>query len=421
MNASAAYGLFRVQRVRIMAVVLCLLLLTPLISGCWDVRYLDRIGVVFAIGVDDDPTGKHKLLLSVQVVLPQNVSGGSSRGSSAQGPAVITFRESADTMFEGLRHMGTMTSRRLYFSHTQLFVIGDAIARQGFWPLLDFVDRNPEVRTNIQMLVARGTRAEQLLKTTTLMEPIPVQQIHSMVETTQKSWPQSYKVTAQELIRDAVDDMKQSTMPSILLVGNKSSGNDSKNVEKIKPDVIPKLSTMAIFRSGELIGYLNQQQSLGLGWIMNKVNDTIVKVPCFDNDKSQGEVTIEIQSAVTKLSVRRSKKSAYPEIMISVKTKGIISEITCRDLNVIDETTFELFQAKGEKKITAEIEAAIKQIQGVFHTDTFGWSTVIYKGMPQTWKKLKPRWDDEFVHIPHQLKVDVKIGGTGLRGKSIVK
>lgn len=52
-----------------------------LLSGCWDLRYLDKLGVVLAMGVDDDPSGKQKLRLTVQVVLPQNVAAETKGGT----------------------------------------------------------------------------------------------------------------------------------------------------------------------------------------------------------------------------------------------------------------------------------------------------------------------------------------------------
>lgn len=51
------------------------------LSGCWDLRYLDKLGVVLALGVDVDPKEKQKLKLTVQVVLPQNVAAESKGGS----------------------------------------------------------------------------------------------------------------------------------------------------------------------------------------------------------------------------------------------------------------------------------------------------------------------------------------------------
>lgn len=76
-------------------------LMLPL-TGCWDIRYLDKLGVVIALGVDDDPSGKFLYEVTVQVVLPQNATTGDGGGD---GSPVMTLTEKGDTMFEAIRKL----------------------------------------------------------------------------------------------------------------------------------------------------------------------------------------------------------------------------------------------------------------------------------------------------------------------------
>ncbi|MBB3109594.1 spore germination protein KC [Paenibacillus phyllosphaerae] len=405
------------RKARAVLVLLVLTMLAPLLAGCWDIRFLDRMGIVFAVAVDDDLSGKHKYKVTVQVVLPQNVTGGIGGG---QGQPVTTFTETGDTLFEALRKMTAMTSRRLYFSHTQLLIIGEQAARKGIWPLLDLIDRNPEVRTGILLLIAKGGRAEKLLETTTMMEQIPVQQIRYAVNTNESAWSQVYEVTAQDVIRDAVHNWKQSAIPAITLSGEADAGNDRGNVDKIKPDVVPRLTTMGILRDGKLIGYMTPKESRGLSWMYGKFKNTIVKVGCPAAD-TPGNLIVEILSNRVRIHARKKAGKELPEIVIDLHAQGSISEINCPDVNVMNEQTFKDVSRLTEQAVRQEIEQTINKLQQKFKSDALGWSTVIYKDQAKTWKKLQDDWVSYFPQTPHRMEIEIDVTGAGLRAKSIVK
>lgn len=111
-SVNARKRIFSIRKIGRKLILVWTACMLALLNGCWDLRYLDKLGVVYAIGVDDDPTGKNKLQLTVQVVLPQNVAA-ETKGAIG-GTAVTTFTEKGDTLFEAIRKMSTKTSRRLF-------------------------------------------------------------------------------------------------------------------------------------------------------------------------------------------------------------------------------------------------------------------------------------------------------------------
>ncbi|MFD2879851.1 hypothetical protein ACFTAO_33940 [Paenibacillus rhizoplanae] len=107
---------------------LCLLLIT----GCWNRRELNDLALVVAMSIDKSDD---QYMVTLQVVDAGEVS--SKIGTSGRTP-VITYSEKGKHVFEAIRKMTTGTPRKLYFSHLQMLVISEDIAKEGISKSLEF-------------------------------------------------------------------------------------------------------------------------------------------------------------------------------------------------------------------------------------------------------------------------------------------
>lgn len=392
--------------------VICILLL---LSGCWDLRYLDKLGVVYAIGVDPDPSGKQELQLTVQVVLPQNVAS-ESKGSGG-GPSVTTFTETGDTVFEAIRKMSTKTSRRLFFSHTQMLIISEGMARRGVYPLVDLIERNPDIRTDMQVALTRGTSARNLLQTTTQMESIPVNQFHEMMEVNEQAYATNFATLVKDITRLAGKGREQAVLPSIRIEGDKSAGNKVDNVTSIPAEAVPSLASMGVLKDGKLVGFLTPRQSRGLAWLKDKVKSTVVKLAC---PESEGYLTVEVQNAKRFYKVKQSG-DGNPVIQAELLLTGGIQEIMCPGVNVMEEKVLEQIGKLTCDAVKAEAEDTIRVLQKDIRSDALGWGKEIYMRKPAIWKKLEADWDDEFTNVQSNVRCKTKILSSGIRSESIVE
>lgn len=386
-----------------------------LLSGCWDLRYLDKLGVVLAIGIDDDPSGNSKMQITVQVVLPQNVAAESKGGLG--GTAVTTVTDTGDTLFEAIRKMANKTSRRLFFSHTQMLIIGEGIAKQGIYPLLDLIERNPDIRTDILVSIARDVTAQQILQTTTQMESIPTNQIHDMLINYQNAYAMDYAVYVKDLVRIAGTGTQQIVLPSIKIVGDQKTGSTMENVNSIPPETYPVMSTMAVFRDGKLIGFLKPKESRGLSWLEEKVQSTVIKLAC---PNSVGYLMVEVRDTSNRYKVKKTK-DGKPVVQINLALEGSIQEITCPDLRVRDETLLILVGDLTSQVVKEELKATIHKLQKEYKTDALGWGKEIYMQQPALWKKIEADWKTIFPIVQYEVICTTKITGTGIRSKSIAK
>ncbi|MCR2807476.1 Ger(x)C family spore germination protein [Paenibacillus soyae] len=408
-------GKLRARLVRLMLLVLLMAACAPL-SACWDIQYLDQLGVVLAVGVDDDPKGKFRYQVTVQVVLPRNASPGDQSGN---GSPVMTISEKGDTLFEAIRKMSAKTSRRLFFSHMQLLAIHENTAKKDLYPLLDLIDRNADIRSDISVVIARGLRAEQLLEIRTQMEAVPANQMKEAIEVNEKAHGQVFSVLVRDIVRMADSHLKEAAVPAIGVEGMPEAGNKDNNVTQIKPDVIPELTTMAIFRDGELAGYLTPKESRGYVFLRNRIKSSVLKLSC---PRTDGHYIVEIFDSDTRTKVRQSPQSSdTPLVHVQVRMEASIHELTCQDFNVHDESSFREVELAVNQAVEAELDAAIGALQKKLRSDALGWGREVYQDQPAMWKRISGNWNDVFPNVPYELECISRIQSMGIRSNSIAK
>ncbi len=395
--------------------VLLLVCSSLLLTSCWDLRYLDKLGVVLALGIDVDPSGKHYLQLTAQTVLTQNAS--SDRHQSGSGPAVTVFTETGDTMFEAIRKMSSKTSRRLFFSHTKMLIISEAMAKKGIYPLLDLIERNPDIRGDISVAVAQGSTAKSMLELTTQQESVPAQQLYQTITVNEEAYGTNYLITVQDIIRLAGMDREQAVTPAIRLIGKSDKKNSADNTTTIPAMVYPSIATSAIFNKGKLAGFLSQKEARGLVWTKNKIVSTVVKQRCPGTTK---DFIVEIQQAKSK-SKSKLDQDGNPYISITINLIGSIREVMCGKLEVTDDQKLVELGQQTSEIVKEEVEAAIYALQHKFNSDAMGWGKLIYREHPKLWKKIEGDWKKNFKHIKYEVSCHTLIKGAGVRDEAITE
>lgn len=410
------------MRLRVLPILVRMLLFACLtaavapLAGCWDMRYLDKLAVVLAVGVDDDPTGKFLYQVTVQVVLPQNAVTGEKGGG---GSPVMTITDTGDTLFEVFRKMSTKTSRRLFFSHTQLLAIHEMTARRGIYPLMDLIERNADIRTDISVIIARGMTAEKLLQIRTQMESVPANQLKEMLQVNEEAQGQTYSVLVRDIARWADSEQKQASVPAIGAKGLPSKGNTKENVDRINPEVIPELTTMAVFKDGKLLDFLTPRQSRGMTWLENKIKSTVIKFSC---PRSKGHYMVEVFETETKTMAKLPTRGEdRPVIHIKTRVEAGIQEMACPDFFIEGEESIHEVEQALKKAVEEELKTTIAALQKKLKSDALGWGEAVYQDQPQLWKKISPDWSSLFPKTAYEIECISHIQSMGSRTNSIVK
>ncbi|MGG4212736.1 Ger(x)C family spore germination protein [Paenibacillus sp. FSL L8-0638] len=390
-------------------ILFLILALVLLLTGCWNRRELNELAIVVGMGIDKQGD---QFRVSLQVVDPGKASA--KKGAGGGAPATL-YTEEADTIFEAIRKITTISPRRMYFSHLRICVIGESMATEGMAKALDLLSRYHQFRTDFYIVVSKGTSAEDTLKIMTPLDPIPANDLFSSLETSQKNWSPSTTVTLDEMIAAITSEGKQPVLTGLRVIGNREMGETSGNVQEIAPSARLQYSGLAVFRKDRLIGWLNETESRGYNFILGNVQSSVGFVACPGGGKVVSEI-IRTQTAI-KGSVYRGE----PQINIKMQVEANVGEVECTGLDLTQVGTIYDLENKEEEKIEEIMNLAVRKAQKSYKADIFGFGEAIHRADPRTWKSIKKNWDYEyFTELPVHIKVDFKIRRLGTIGSSFL-
>jgi spore germination protein KC len=388
--------------------------MTVLLSGCWSKKELTDLAIVAALGVDKTEDGKYAITL--QIINPGNVAGGMrGGGGGTQSPPVTIYSATGNNLVEASRRASSKISRRLYYAHTNLVVVGENLAREeGVATLIDAVDRDHEFRITTTMVIANQSSAEDLVKTLTPVDKIPANKVLKTLEFSQKIWGETIKTSIQDVMKGLQSPDEATVVSGFRLVGNPKHASQLENIQESEPESTLEASGIGIIKEGKLVDWYYGKAARGTVWIRDEIQGTDINI-----DWEGKKEAIAYQTVRQKTTVSAKVKNGKPHISIHTRAEGSIGEMNV-PVDITDVKVISKMEEELEKEVKKEIKNAIEQAQ-TNKADIFGFGEAIRRSSPGEWKKLKPMWNE--VYFP-ELKVDIKVEAyvrrAGLRNKSFL-
>ncbi|MCM3630598.1 Ger(x)C family spore germination protein [Paenibacillus glycanilyticus] len=385
--------------------MLCLLLLT----GCWSRRELNELLIVLGMGIDWED-GHY--LVSYQVVNPSEISNQQKRGDR---PPSTLFQGRGRTLFEAARSVTTEAPRKVYLGHLQIYVIGEEAARRGINELIDVSARDNETRMDFNIIIAKGTKAENVLKLYTPVEKLPSYSMQQSLQTSEKNWAPTIAVTLDEALTNLSSQGSELALTGIRVIGSPEIGETKQNVEKFLPPSRFRYSGIAAFKGDKLIGWLNERESRGYTDITNNLDSTTIAIPCGE----QRYLGVEVTSSNSKIKTK--VVNGKPEVEVAIRTEANIVERSCTDVDLSKPETIKELEAKTKQSVQTNVEDAVSRAKEM-KSDIFGFGTQMEKDHPAFWNQVKDKWRDEyFPKIKVNYKIQIFIRDTGTTMNSTIK
>ncbi|MGG3157750.1 Ger(x)C family spore germination protein, partial [Priestia megaterium] len=199
--------------------LLLILTMTLFLTSCWSKKELTDLAIVAAMGIDKTKDGRYHLTL--QIINPGNVAGIQGGGGGTQSPPITIYSASGDNLVEASRRASGSISRRLYYAHTNLMVVGEELAKEeGINTLVDAFDRDPEFRNTSTIVIANHSTAADLVKTLTPVDKIPANKVLKTLEFTERKWGENIKTSLQEVMKSLESPGRGTVVSGFRLVGN---------------------------------------------------------------------------------------------------------------------------------------------------------------------------------------------------------
>lgn len=388
-------------------IVLSLIFLILILSGCWSKRELNDLALVAALGIDFID-GEYAI--SVQVIDPSQVSLKSANG---QAP-VVTYHAEGKTVFEAVRKILALSPRKLYFAHLQLVVVGEELADKGIRDSVDFLARDQEIRNDFTIIVSQQATAKDVLNVLTPIEKIPASRMLNSLKITQDAWGSTLEVDVEDLVTDLGVNDQYFVLSAIEVLGDKTLGIDQTNVERIETPVKLKFTGLAIFKEDKLLGYIDEYNSKSFSYLNDNIKSTIEIISC----PSDGELTTEITQSKTK--TKGIFKDGKPTININIDIVQNVAEVKC-DIDLTDIKTIDWINNQTEKHIKKNINQVLNIFQENYQADVLGFGEAIHRANPTEWRKIKDDWQTIYPEVEVNVKVNVYTRGLGTLQNSNLK
>ncbi|WP_019537054.1 Ger(x)C family spore germination protein [Paenibacillus ginsengihumi] len=367
---------------------LILMLAALATAGCWDRREIVDVGIVMLTALDEGrEPGTYRVHIHIAEPTRLGGAGQTPIGNPRVEPVTHIVTEGPDideTRFEAER----IVPRDIETSHRRVFIMGEPLARHGIKEVLDQISRNPKNRISTQLIIAEGSRAEELID-----RKLPLENFGSEVLRELVLRKGQVPNTLRDYFIASTSPGQQPVAAGLTIVGNKISFN-----------------SVAIFQDHKLKGYIKGKQVPALIGLLG--------------GRAGGSLTFRIPQVKGSLSAHLYQVKVRRMVAISKGEPIFTFRVTCQGRIMDNRTNLDLGAPgnvrKVEEAFTDELEQTYRslfhRLQKEFQVDSVGLGAMIARRYPDFWKQIEKEWPTMYPNAKITWQVGGKITGIGSVG-----
>lgn len=370
-----------------------LILLLPLLSGCYNYRELNDLGITTAVSIDYKDNNFYVIAEVINPIKQQDAS-------SSNNSPFVNYNSSSSSLQDAFRKVVLESPRQLYAAQLEIIVLSEEVVNNHLEEVLEYFARDPEARTEIKIIVAKTEDSTKAITLQTLLTSLSSSNIIKSLDLQSKVLGMDYPVTLNELLNMYIDPYLEVVLPSMTLYGNYEIGDEKENITTSSPKAIVKIDGSTITKDNKILGYLDLEESKILNLINGKLKETIIKMNYYDGyiifepNRIKVSRELDIKNNIIKINI-----SGYS------KTKEIQSNIDLKDPKEVEKLNKAL-NMELEKKITDTFNS----IREKYDTDVFGFQELYYRTNYKYFKKNCTNWyEDIYPKIKLEVKANVRL------------
>jgi spore germination protein KC len=387
-------------------IILALLIFTCLIlSSCWDRREIKTLGIVGSMGIDSEGD---KIKLTFDIMKPTTIQG------KGRGTVTNIFQTTGTSVIDAMTNSTIKFDLELFHAHTKAYIFSEDFAKNKLSDCLDYFNRDGESRRFVNIMVAKGSNASDIIGISSGQDESPNSYLESLADNT--------KYNAKSISTNFIDYMtaenEEGIEPVLGVIQAFPKGKvppTTKYEPSISyPDLELHCEGLAVFSNGKFVGFLDGIETRGYNWISGKTKGAIVVAASSDGANIYSLRTIDTS---VKRKVEYNGENAV--INISIKVNGTLGEVNgksdVKNMNYIADVEKQTAQI-----IKNEIDNTIKKLQQEYKSDIFGFGQTMHKKSPYKWKEIKNNWSEIFpqAQVTSEVKVSIKRTGVTMNTKN---
>lgn len=378
---------------------LLILLVSIILTGCWDLKDINRRVMVVALGLDlaeRTETENYEYIsmvkLTAQVAIPEKLSGGAGQPLTTGAEAVWNVSAIGRNVSMCYVNLQQRLQDELFLGHTRVLVISEDLAREGLSRYMNFFRNNPEFRRLSYLLISEN-KAEDLLNT----------------------FPKTANLQAIYLMNLIEDEIQRQTMPDLpfieIAIRDVTSGVDpiAVLISSDKETGIIKYSGLAVFRGDRMVGKLDVEETWSyLQLAEGKLSGLQV---VRDVESEIGRLSIVFKDLKRKMRLVLTEKGNF-KFECKLSFEGIIFSQEVPAVYT-KEIYLDQLENRVSTEVKREIETVFYKVQQKYNADIFGFGELVKTYMPEEWKRIED-WHEEFKKVELELDVETIIRRSGM-------
>lgn len=340
-----------------------LMLLLPVLHGCWDDKELEHMFYVHAIGLDH-VNGQYVVYAQILNFTPL---GKAETGGTTDGEAPAWIGKGTGTTIDTAVHnLYSTTQRYVYWGHLTAVVFSDDVLRRGIDNALDLLGRISELRYTSWIFATRDP-LEIILTTAPILEKSPV---YSQLGDPRDIFHQSSFVPPIRLNR-FVASLKEpgrtAYIPNLTV-------DEVRWVDAKKKHPALWMNGIHVIRDAKSTAFLPRSSLIGWRWTWKDMPRTPLEV------SMGGRPAAVLICKNPKIKIETAVKDNRARFRIKVNVTAMLAEM----LQPVSE---EVLRNKAARQIEKEIRSTFKQ--GVdSQADIFQLGAVLHRRSPDVWKAI---------------------------------
>lgn len=315
---------------------LCILWICP---GCWDLKEINQLALVDTIAVDQDEKGKFHVYF--QVLNPPSIE---ARRSGPSKAAIYTYEVSSPTIGRISEQTGMVMARKLYTSHMQCYVISERSARNGLQNFVNFLENDPERRTNVYTVVTEKP-VSTVMNSFTVLDRVPGRNIRLLLDWHARNFGINKLPIRMKDIVSGIPFSRPIIIPLIQYTGDRAASKADRLDDINATKETLKFSGGAVIYRAKMVGKINNEMK-NFYYVLNGFATRITETV-----KVNGQ-TVDVE--VTDIKVKR-KRETDNGLIIRLEAKlGILNNeqnrrVTVQNIRELEQAFDFFYKEKGEK------------------------------------------------------------------------
>lgn len=396
-----------------LCLILCLPLLSVLLSGCWDDRELNELGVTSGSAYDWE---NNEWKATYQVINPSSgASGmGGSGGGSTSSPPFVTFTVKGRTIMEAIERTNLTSTREMFFSHSRITVIGESLAKHGINQLIDMFLRKQDARETVFVFISKGEAGDILDQ---LMQLTKNQGAGIQLMIEQESRLLSFYPGTRlfELAMALSSESGSAVLPEIMLTGPDIMDETTETGRTDLPSRLA-LGRLGVIKGEKFVGWLSQKQAFGLSFMTDNIKTATIAFASQPRKSDKLDASFILQNSRTTVHPVWAKDHFIMDI--DIKGSGVLTELgSVMDLN--DRKAISEMEASLERQVLSLVNNSWTEVKKL-GADVTGFAVRVHRSDRKRWKQIEKNksWDSVFQEIEIRPHVSFQIERTGLSNKS---